>query len=96
MAANGGRPRRFRGPALGKRRAVVDPGPLHRRGHAPMLAAPTPDRTPLMLDTPLAQVPTLSLATQASDPDGFAQAFGGSFQRFGFAIVADHGVPQRR
>ena len=39
-----------------------------------------------MLDTPAAQVPTLSLAAQAIDPDGFARAFGGSFQRFGFAI----------
>ncbi|WP_151954807.1 isopenicillin N synthase family dioxygenase [Sphingomonas sp. EC-HK361] len=47
-----------------------------------------------MLDTPTAQVPTLSLGDQASDPDGFAQAFGSSFQRFGFAIVADHGIPQ--
>ena len=47
-----------------------------------------------MLDTPLAQVPALSLAHQARDPDGFAQDFGGSFQRFGFAIVRDHGVPQ--
>ncbi|WP_375381006.1 isopenicillin N synthase family dioxygenase [uncultured Sphingomonas sp.] len=46
-----------------------------------------------MLDTPAAQVPTLSLSDQASDPDGFARAFGGSFQRFGFAIVADHGIP---
>ena len=50
-----------------------------------------------MLDTPTsltASVPTLSLAGQASDPDGFAQAFGRSFQRFGFAIVADHGIPR--
>jgi isopenicillin N synthase-like dioxygenase len=49
-----------------------------------------------MLDTPAAtaEVPTLSLAAQASDPDGFARAFGGSFERFGFAIVADHGIPQ--
>ncbi len=46
-----------------------------------------------MLDTPAAQVPTLSLADQAQDPEGFATAFGGSFERFGFAIVADHGVP---
>ncbi len=51
-----------------------------------------------MLDTPTAdhataQVPTLSLADQARDPDGFAAAFGGSFERFGFAIVADHGIP---
>ena len=47
-----------------------------------------------MLDTPAAQVPTLSLKQQATDPEGFAAAFGGSFQRFGFAIVADHGIDQ--
>jgi len=46
-----------------------------------------------MLDTPLAQVPTLSLADQDADPDGFAATFGSSFERFGFAIVADHGIP---
>ncbi|WP_174298090.1 isopenicillin N synthase family dioxygenase [Sphingomonas bacterium] len=50
-----------------------------------------------MLDTPaaarLADVPTLSLAGQATDPDGFARDLGGSFERFGFAIVADHGIP---
>ena len=54
-------------------------------------------RMALMLDTPTAldaQVPTLSLADQARDPDGFAKAFGESFERFGFAIVADHGIPQ--
>lgn len=47
-----------------------------------------------MLDSASAQVPTLSLADQATDPDGFAAAFGESFERFGFAIVADHGVSQ--
>ena len=47
-----------------------------------------------MLDTPLAQVPALSLADQASDPEGFAQEFGASFQRFGFAVVSDHGIPE--
>ena len=46
-----------------------------------------------MLDTPLAQVPTLSLTQQASDPQGFADQLGASFRRFGFAIVADHGIP---
>ncbi|MGK6353608.1 isopenicillin N synthase family dioxygenase [Sphingomonas sp. DT-207] len=46
-----------------------------------------------MLDT-LAEIPVLSLADQRGDPDGFAQAFGRSFQRFGFAVVRDHGVPQ--
>ena len=30
-----------------------------------------------MLDTPAAQVPTLSLKQQATDPEGFAAAFGG-------------------
>jgi isopenicillin N synthase-like dioxygenase len=43
------------------------------------------------LDRP--QVPTVSLAQQATDADGFAQALGGSFARYGFAIVSDHGVP---
>jgi len=43
-----------------------------------------------MLDTPTL-VP-LSLADQASDPEAFAQAFGGSFQRYGFGVVADHGI----
>jgi isopenicillin N synthase-like dioxygenase len=47
-----------------------------------------------MLDTPAAQVPALSLKDQATDPDRFAQDFGASFQRFGFAIVSDHGVSQ--
>ncbi|GAA0736490.1 isopenicillin N synthase family dioxygenase [Sphingomonas japonica] len=49
-----------------------------------------------MLDTPapaaLDQVPLVSLAEQASDPEGFARAFGASFERFGFAMVADHGI----
>ena len=35
-------------------------------------------------------VPPLSLATQDADPDAFAQQLGGSFERFGFAIIADH------
>ncbi len=49
-----------------------------------------------MLDTPAAlhQVPLVSLADQAADPDRFAQTFGQSFQRFGFAMVADHGIDQ--
>ena len=37
-------------------------------------------------------VPPLSLAAQSADPVAFAQDFGGSFERFGFAIVADHGI----
>ncbi len=38
-------------------------------------------------------VPSVSLATPHTDPDGFAQAIGQSFERFGFAVVADHGIP---
>jgi isopenicillin N synthase-like dioxygenase len=45
-----------------------------------------------MLDTPAPTIPPLSLAEQAGDPDGFARKFGGSFQRYGFAVIADHGI----
>jgi isopenicillin N synthase-like dioxygenase len=38
-------------------------------------------------------VPSVSLQQADSDPDGFAQAIGGSFARYGFAVVADHGIP---
>lgn len=41
----------------------------------------------------LSDVPSLSLATSDADPDGFAQAIGRSFERFGFAVIADHGIP---
>jgi len=44
------------------------------------------------MNTPLAQVQLVSLADQASDPEGFAQAFGDSFRRYGFAMVTDHGI----
>ena len=37
-------------------------------------------------------IPTLSLARQAEDPQGFAQELGASFRRYGFAVVADHGI----
>ena len=43
-----------------------------------------------LLDKPA--VPTVSLAEEARSPDGFAQALGKSFERYGFAIVSDHGV----
>jgi len=42
--------------------------------------------SPIVLDA----VPTLSL--QISDPAAFAQDFGDSFRRFGFAMVKDHGM----
>ena len=38
-------------------------------------------------------VPTVSLAEEARDPLAFAAQLGGSFERYGFAIVADHGIP---
>ena len=44
------------------------------------------------MTTDFHQIPTLSLANQGRDPEGFAQAFGASFRRFGFAIVTDHGI----
>jgi isopenicillin N synthase-like dioxygenase len=47
-----------------------------------------------MSDTLLAEVPLISMKDQAADPEGFAREFGRSFQRFGFAMVSDHGVPQ--
>ncbi len=42
--------------------------------------------------TDLSAVPSLSLAASDTDPEGFAQAIGASFERFGFAVVADHGI----
>lgn len=45
-----------------------------------------------MLDTPLADIRPVSLDDQARDPDGFARDFGEAFQRYGFAIVRDHGI----
>ena len=39
------------------------------------------------------QIPTLSLTQNQGDPAGFSAAIGASFERFGFAVVADHGVP---
>ncbi|MET0310068.1 MAG: 2-oxoglutarate and iron-dependent oxygenase domain-containing protein [Sphingomonas sp.] len=41
----------------------------------------------------LSEISPVSMADQQADPDGFARAFGESFQRFGFAVVSDHGVP---
>jgi len=52
----------------------------------------TPDTASASISSTTAEVPTLSLAAQARDPEGFAAAFGRSFERFGFAIVADHGI----
>jgi isopenicillin N synthase-like dioxygenase len=37
-------------------------------------------------------IPAVSLQDQARDPDGFARSLGASFERYGFAVVADHGL----
>jgi isopenicillin N synthase-like dioxygenase len=36
----------------------------------------------------------VSLAREAQDPLGFADALGATFRRYGFAVVSDHGIPQ--
>jgi len=47
-----------------------------------------------MSDIQVSAVAPLSLNDQAADPQAFAQAFGASFQRYGFAVVADHGIDE--
>lgn len=46
------------------------------------------------MTTLLDSIPTLSLARAKQEPDAFASDLGGSFERFGFAIIADHGIDQ--
>ena len=46
------------------------------------------DRVTGPLDSPL------SVALDRTDPAAFAAALGGQFQRYGFASVKDHGIPQ--
>ena len=46
-----------------------------------------------VIDTPARSVASVSLAASADDPEGFAQELGGSFERYGFAIISDHGIP---
>ncbi|HEX8840834.1 MAG TPA: 2-oxoglutarate and iron-dependent oxygenase domain-containing protein [Sphingomicrobium sp.] len=38
-------------------------------------------------------IASVSLLDADQDPDGFAQKLGQSFEEYGFAIVADHGIP---
>lgn len=40
-----------------------------------------------------AGVPPIPLSRQAADPDGFAADLGAAFERFGFAVIQDHGLP---
>jgi isopenicillin N synthase-like dioxygenase len=38
-------------------------------------------------------IASVSLTDADRDPDGFAQKLGRSFEEYGFAIIADHGIP---
>ena len=42
---------------------------------------------------PAKTVASVSLLDADRDPEGFSQELGRSFERYGFAIVADHGIP---
>lgn len=42
--------------------------------------------------TPIS-VASVSLAAASADPEKFAAELGGSFERYGFAIISDHGIP---
>ena len=39
------------------------------------------------------RIASVSLTASESDPEGFAKELGESFERYGFAIIADHGIP---
>jgi isopenicillin N synthase-like dioxygenase len=39
------------------------------------------------------RIASVSLTASDTDPEGFAKELGESFERYGFAIVADHGIP---
>ena len=39
-------------------------------------------------------IPPVSYAQHAVDPEGFAEALGASFRKYGFAVVSDHGLDQ--
>ena len=39
------------------------------------------------------EIASVSLKDAARDPDGFAKELGRSFENYGFAIIADHGIP---
>jgi isopenicillin N synthase-like dioxygenase len=43
---------------------------------------------------PEKSIASVSLAAADRDPEAFSQELGESFERYGFAIVRDHGVPQ--
>lgn len=39
------------------------------------------------------RIASVSLTASETDPEGFARELGESFERYGFAIIADHGIP---
>ena len=39
-------------------------------------------------------IPSVSLHAYDSDFDGFARELGSAFERYGFAVIGDHGLPQ--
>jgi isopenicillin N synthase-like dioxygenase len=45
------------------------------------------------LAEPRPSVASVSLAASQRDPEAFAAELGESFERYGFAIIADHGIP---
>jgi isopenicillin N synthase-like dioxygenase len=58
------------------------------------LPAQLPSYARIMTDiADLSRVPGVSLAASERDPEAFAEAIGRAFERFGFAVVADHGIP---
>src|ERR1700741_2266785 len=42
---------------------------------------------------PKSAIASVSLTESLADPEGFSQKLGGSFERYGFAVIADHGIP---
>ncbi|QAY79465.1 isopenicillin N synthase family oxygenase [Sphingosinicella sp. BN140058] len=45
------------------------------------------------MSTSAKSIASVSLNASRTDPEGFAQELGESFERYGFAIIADHGIP---
>ena len=45
------------------------------------------------LTAPSPSIASVSLEASTCDPEGFAAELGESFERFGFAIISDHGIP---
>ena len=61
--------------------------------HASALLNSSHDATRLMATITADNIASVSLKDADRDPDGFAQKLGRSFEEYGFAIIADHGIP---